>query len=114
MALMAKHGALAPMPDHAIFADTGSEPRAVYEHLARLVPVLPFPVHVVRAWEGYGRPNIKAALGREVLNAALGRAKAGAESATSRGFHSRPPFFVRNPDGTGGLIRRQCTGDYKI
>ena len=31
--LMAAHGAVGPMPDCAIFADTGWEPRAVYEHL---------------------------------------------------------------------------------
>ena len=34
LALMAAHGDIAPMPDCAIFADTGWEPRAVYEHLA--------------------------------------------------------------------------------
>ena len=33
MALMAAHGALTPMPDCAIFADTGWEPEAVYDHL---------------------------------------------------------------------------------
>jgi hypothetical protein len=33
MALMAAHGELTPMPDAAIFADTGWEPKAVYEHL---------------------------------------------------------------------------------
>jgi len=50
MALMAAHGEIAPMPDCAIFADTGWEPRAVYEHLAwlRSPGVLPFPVHVGR------------------------------------------------------------------
>ncbi len=33
MALMAAHGEIEPMPDAAIFADTGAEPTAVYEHL---------------------------------------------------------------------------------
>lgn len=33
MALMAAHGEIGPMPDCAIFADTGWEPRAVYDHL---------------------------------------------------------------------------------
>lgn len=45
MALMAARGDLTPMPDHAIFADTGDEPKAVYRHLERLS--LPFPVHIV-------------------------------------------------------------------
>ncbi len=46
LALMAAHGEI-PMPDCAIFADTGWEPRAVYDHLDRLTPLLPFPVHRV-------------------------------------------------------------------
>jgi len=47
LALMAAHGEVGPMPDCAIFADTGWEPQAVYDHLAwlRSPNVLPFPVH---------------------------------------------------------------------
>ena len=44
MALMAAHGEITPMPDCAIFADTGWEPKVVYEHLERLMAMLPFPV----------------------------------------------------------------------
>lgn len=49
LALMASHGEVGPMPDCAIFADTGWEPQAVYDHLAWLMSpnVLPFPVHIV-------------------------------------------------------------------
>lgn len=49
MALLAAHGEIGPMPDCAIFADTGWEPSAVYDHLDWLMSgnVLPFPVHVV-------------------------------------------------------------------
>lgn len=44
LALMAAHGEIGPMPDCAIFADTGWEPQAVYDHLAWLMSpnVLPF------------------------------------------------------------------------
>jgi len=35
MALMAAHGEIMSMPNCAIFADTGWEPKAVYEHLER-------------------------------------------------------------------------------
>lgn len=51
LALMAAHGEIGPMPDCAIFADTGWEPKAVYDHLAWLMSpnVLPFPVHIVSA-----------------------------------------------------------------
>lgn len=51
MALLAAHGDIGPTPDCAIFADTGWEPKAVYDHLSWLMSpnVLPFPVHVVSA-----------------------------------------------------------------
>jgi 3'-phosphoadenosine 5'-phosphosulfate sulfotransferase (PAPS reductase)/FAD synthetase len=51
LALMAAHGKIGPMPDCAIFSDTGWEPKAVYAHLdwLRSDNVLPFPVHVVSA-----------------------------------------------------------------
>ena len=49
MALMAAHGEITPMPDAAIFADTGAEPQEVYDWLEWLVLQLPFPVHTVRA-----------------------------------------------------------------
>jgi len=44
MALMAAHGEIEPMPDCAIFADTGAEPKEVYTWLEALKPLLPFPV----------------------------------------------------------------------
>ncbi len=95
---MAAHGAVGPMPDCAIFADTGREPRAVYEHLDWLMSpnVLPFPVVVVGA--GNMRDNLLAA---------------------SRGERwASIPAFARSVDRRGnvsiGMIRRQCTGDYKI
>jgi hypothetical protein len=51
LALMAAHGIAGPMPDCAIFADTGWEPKSVYAHLRWLMlpNVLPFPVHIVSA-----------------------------------------------------------------
>ena len=98
LALMAAHGAVGPMPDCAIFADTGWEPRAVYEHLDWLMSpnVLPFPVFVVGL--GNMRDNLLAA-GRGERWASI-------------------PAFARSVDRRGnisiGMIRRQCTGDYKI
>ena len=49
LALMAAHGEIGPMPHCAVFADSGWEPKAVYEHLRWLMSpnVLPFPVHTV-------------------------------------------------------------------
>jgi hypothetical protein len=48
LALMAARGEI-EVPDCAIFADTGWEPAAVYQHLDRLEPLLPFPVYRVSA-----------------------------------------------------------------
>lgn len=106
MALLASCGEIRPLPDCAIFADTGSEPAAVYAHLQYLIPLLLFPVHIVRAWEGYGKPSITASLGELIHRAAHGENKAGS--------HARPPFFTLADDGSKGMIRRQCTGDFKI
>lgn len=95
LALMAAHGEMAPL-DCAIFADTQSEPAAVYAHLQRLSEpgVLPFPIVVVS----------KGSLRQEILDASAGK----------RGAWGRPPLFLVNPDGSSGMTRRQCTQDYKI
>jgi hypothetical protein len=90
VALMATYGELTPMPDCAIFADTGWEPKAVYEHLAKLEKALPFPVHRVSA-------------GNLRQYAIDGRAP-----RTGNSFSVIPWF-------TGaGLGRRQCTANFKI
>jgi len=93
MALMAAHGEITPMPDCAIFADTGWEPKTVYDHLRWLMSpnVLPFPVHVVSA-------------GRSIRNDII-RAS---DKVIPR--YVSAPFFT----ATGGLSRRQCTREFKI
>lgn len=107
LALLAAKGEIAPI-DCAVFADTQSEPRVVYEHLARLTApgVLPFPVHTIT----------KGSLREEILDATQHR----------RAAWGRPPFFLKmqqlDPE-TGlplvgrfdkGMSRRQCTQDYKL
>jgi len=47
MALMAAKGEL-PMPDCAVFADTGAEPSSIYSYLEFLKTELPFPIYVVQ------------------------------------------------------------------
>ena len=89
MALMAAHGEL-PMPDAAIFADTQWEPAAVYEHLDRLTPTLPFPVYRVSA--GNLHDNILRST-----------------NSTGQQF-ATVPWFTAN----GGMGRRQCTNEFKI
>ena len=90
MALMAAHGELTPMPDCAIFADTGWEPKAVYEHLERLEKALPFPVHRVSA--GNIREHILSGTGVRTAN----------------GYNDVPWFTAR------GMGKRQCTSHFKI
>lgn len=94
LALMAARGEITPAPDCAIFADTQSEPEAVYRHLDWLETVLPFPVHRVTA----------GSLRQQILDGAKGIGK----------VNGRPPLHIRNPDGTKGFSNRQCTQDFKI
>lgn len=90
MALMAARGDIGPMPDAAIFADTGAEPNGVYQHLDQLERQLPFPVY--RVSSGNLRDQILGAM------------------AGSNRMDARPPFFTRS----GGMLHRQCTQDFKI
>jgi len=125
LALLALEGVL-PRPDVAIFADTGWEPRAVYEHLDRLAAVL-------------------AEAGVPLLRVSNGNLRADALDPTRR--YASIPYFTQNrpgpceacqatgvvvsPDpevgrvrcvrcaGSGwdngrGIGRRQCTNEYKL
>jgi hypothetical protein len=96
MALMAAHGEIGPMPDAAIFADTGAEPKPVYDHLTWLMSanVLPFPVYVVSAG------NL-----RDILTG---------NAQWKGGNDGRPPFYVINDKGEAGTLNRQCTRHFKI
>lgn len=92
LALMATAGSL-PGLDGAIFADTGWEPRRVYVHLDRLAGVL------------------------EAANIPLYRVSKGnlrADAIDPKHRYASVPYFVRNPDGSEGMGRRQCTSEYKL
>jgi hypothetical protein len=89
LALLAEAGDL-PTPDVAIFADTGWEPAAVYAHLDALTAAVSFPV----------------------LRVSAGDLRADALNPGHR--YASVPYFVRNPDGSAGMGRRQCTSEYKL
>jgi 3'-phosphoadenosine 5'-phosphosulfate sulfotransferase (PAPS reductase)/FAD synthetase len=93
MALMAAAGEITPMPECAIFADTGREPSAVYRWLDWLEKQLPFPVLRV----SYGD-----------LGAMIGKKPNG------RYGYMPMPAFVRGADGQEALLNRSCTRDFKI
>lgn len=90
--LLACEGVI-PRFDVALFADTGWEPRAVYENLDRL------RTHASK----FGIP---------VRTVSAGNIRHDALDPAHR-FVSMP-LHVLNPDGSRGLARRQCTGEYKI
>ncbi|WP_059006757.1 adenine nucleotide alpha hydrolase family protein [Streptomyces specialis] len=93
MLLMAAEGRL-PRLDAAIFADTGWEPRAVYDHLDRIEREIAKPA---------GIPILRVSAGN-IRSDALDPAKRFASM----------PLFIRNPSGSEGMARRQCTSEYKI
>jgi hypothetical protein len=93
MALMAADGEL-PKPDCAIFADTGNEPKAVYTYLDFLKKVLPYPIYKVS----------KGNITEDMINSIKNNTK-----------FPTAPFFTQNViTGKKGMLRRQCTSDYKI
>ena len=95
MALMADQGyEKFPKPDFAIFADTGWEPKAVYDHLGWLETQLSYPV--IRVSAG----NIKEDILRGV-------------NPEGRKFIDIPVFVVKS-DGKHYVGTRQCTKLYKI
>lgn len=98
---LAIHGEI-ERPDHVIFADTGWEPKAVYEHLDVL------KIEMANA-------------GLDFHTVSVGNIKEDALSATVRGLvkdgakYASLPFYTRdNSTGQLGMIRRQCTREYKI
>jgi hypothetical protein len=100
LAEMAAAGAIKPMPDFAIFADTGNEPKAVYRWLDWLEKRLPFKV--LRVKRG------TATLGETELRVRVSK-KTG-----KRYSMNKIPMFVKKSDGTVGLLPRKCTLDFKI
>lgn len=123
MALLAAHREIGPMPDVAIFADTGWEPEGVYDHLKWLMSpnVLPFPVlivsagnireHLMKASEGERWASIPAftrtvtPAGSEV--AVLGEGDEGGTVLLGTRRTSLETISI-------GMIRRQCTSEFKI
>ncbi len=95
VALMAVEGLIKPMPDFAVFADTGWEPKEVYEHISWLEQRLPFPIQRV------SKSNIR----EDIL--------AGTNSTGQR-FTSIPAFVRSASSGKTSIIKRQCTREYKV
>lgn len=106
LALMAAHGEITPMPDFAVFADTGAEPTEVYEWLDWLEGELPFPVYRVSGGDLTGdslRPTVRKVDGKKV----------GLKGDSM--MRRLIPLFGQMPSGAKtAAIGRKCTADYKI
>ena len=81
---MADRNELETRPDFCIFADTGWEPKGIYEHLDWLESEISIPIYRVN------NGNIRTARGAEQM-----------------------PLFTDGPKGAG-ITTRACTNDYKI
>ena len=93
MALMAARGQIEPMPDYAIFADTQAEPKHIYSWLDWLETQLPFPL--IKVTKG----NLREAV----------------MTGNEGDRFAPPPFYTSTESGQReGLLRRQCTREYKI
>jgi 3'-phosphoadenosine 5'-phosphosulfate sulfotransferase (PAPS reductase)/FAD synthetase len=129
-------------PSAAIFADTGWEPASVYGHLRWLVQTLgtTLPVHIVRAMRPDGTPVHIREDSEAIVRGETGRfanpplfVKESVEYTPYRDPRQQANFeahlirrgeiprFVTMPvfarAFTGArpvMLRRQCTGDYKI
>ena len=95
LALMIERGEL-PMVDCAIFADTLGEGAATYNHLSWLKDQLSFPVHT----GSFGDLKL------DTINSSCGTGR--------YNFLTIPLFTVNGKTGKKGLLRRQCTSNYKI
>lgn len=90
--LMAVDGML-PL-DCAIFADTQDEPESVYKHLSWLQTLQGPPIHVTS----------RGKLSGDLLR----------EENSGGGRFATVPFYIKMPDGTTGMARRQCSKEYKV
>lgn len=97
MALMAKHGLIKPMPDFAIFADTQSEPKSVYDWLDYLETELPFPV-------------------KRLTKGNLGDYATTVRKSKNGNYWTggQPPVFAIGDSGVPSPMMRQCTQEFKI
>lgn len=93
--LMFLNGELDEKLDYAVFADTGEEPSAVYHHLEWLRSLS-------------GPPILTDTAGK------LGDDLVSGKNGAGQRFASIPAFTSGVEGVTGGMLRRQCTSEYKV
>ncbi|WP_431894649.1 hypothetical protein [Nonomuraea sp. bgisy101] len=99
--LLAAEGRL-PTIDAAIFADTGWEPKTVYDHLDRIENEIARPA-------GIPILRVKATSNAQRITGDL------RNDSLTEGAFVRIPVFVKDRSGTSAaMVRRQCTEEYKV
>lgn len=93
LALMLSTGELSLPIDCAIFADTGAEPAPIYKYLDWIETQLTFPLHRVMHKDGLRENIIKSIAGGRFAGA---------------------PFYTESDGSRGGMLRRQCTREFKV
>ena len=83
-------------PDVAIFADTGNEPKEVYEWLDKLIKFSKNEIDIQIVKNTDNKGNLVQ------------------DIQSSSGRHSFIPVHIKGQDGTNGIGRRTCTYEYKI
>src|SRR3954454_22262783 len=81
--------------DYAVFADTQEEPESVYGHLEWLRSLGGPPILTDTAGK----------LGDDLIHG---------KNSTGQRFASIPALTSAEPGRPGGMLRRQCTAEYKI
>ena len=105
LALMAQEGLTKHKPDYMIFADTGWEPKFVYEHVEYLKKAITIcPLITVE------RGNIR----EDLIKAANPIPGSREEEKSFAGRVPNPPLFAARKGGRVGMLYRQCTHDYKV
>jgi hypothetical protein len=101
--LMSVRGVL-PKLDAAVFADPGWESPKTYAYLEYLKPIAEAAgIKLVVGTNG----NIR----KDAMTSQVGWDR---ETTTLGSRWASMPMFVLNPDGTRGMVNRQCTSKYKI
>lgn len=86
-----------PRVDYAVFADPGAESEETYKYLTYL-----------QQWQKANNGiEIIVENGRNIYTDIIKKSLEGKRFASI-------PAFTRNDDGTTGILRRQCTNEYKI
>ena len=124
IAFMADCGDITPMPKAAVFGDTMNEPRKVYEWYQYLKSnIKNFPIY--QASQGdLMKDSLRVRRSQNCGNCKHrhpNRKVCGKDGCECQSYipgrlylANSIPAYIKNPDGSRGVVDRKCTRDYKI